>query len=167
MPKDNLEQYSQLHLIALLIGKPNSFVFWIDKLKSMKIQNSLNSRLILLVAISLFNIKYVVSQTYNCYSLVSMERKYNLKQSLCNVNINTSIKEIEVSKFFNGGTEPLNMKIDSIAQKEYNSEMCDWYYCHSDRKDILIVPVSNSKKKIYLFDFADEVTIFEYTFTYK
>lgn len=133
----------------------------------MKNPNSLILKFLFLIGITSNVFFSAFSQTYNCYSLVSMERKYNLKQSLCNVNINTSIKEVEVSKFFNGGTEPLNMKIDSIIQKEYNSEMCDWYYCHSERKDILIVPVSNYKKKIYLFDFADEVTIFEYTFTYK
>jgi len=98
---------------------------------------------------------------------MSKECEFDIKQSFSNVIINTSIKEVEVSKFFNGGTESLNMKIDSIVQKEYNSEKCDWYYCHSDRKDILIVPHSNYKKRIYLFDFADEVSIYEYIFTYK
>ncbi len=133
----------------------------------MKNPNSLILKFLFLIGITSNVFFSAFSQTYNCSSLMSKECKFDIKQSFSNVNINTSIKEIEVSKFFNGGTESLNMKIDSIIQKEYNSEMCDWYYCHSDRKDILIVPHSNYKKRIYLFDFADEVSIYEYIFTYK
>ncbi len=82
------------------------------------------------------------------------------------VNIDIDKAQISISKFLNGGKEPLIISIDSIQTKDYNFDMSKWYYGQSDgRKDIVIVP--NGKKNVHLFEFADEVTVFQYTFYFN
>lgn len=117
----------------------------------------------------LINSVSVYSQTFNCEFQTTWESEPKIKAAKNTITI--SATEISISKFLNGGTEPLKMAIDSVVVKDYNYEESTWYYCHSldseARKDILIAPKSTTKKKFYLFDFADDVTIFQYDFTYK
>lgn len=120
---------------------------------------------VLLIIFGLLGVVSSYSQTFNCNFLTAWESEPKLKSS--NSTITISSNEITISKFFNGGTEPLKMTIDSMVVKDYNFHESTWYYCHSDRKDIVIIPVSKIDKRIDLFDFADEVTMFHYGFSYR
>lgn len=105
------------------------------------------------------------SQTYNSYLQTEWESEPKLKAASNTISIKEN--QIIISNLYNGGTEALTMVIDSIVVKDYNFKECKWYYCHSERKDILIVPNTDSAKKINLFEFADEVTVFQYGFSCK
>jgi hypothetical protein len=104
-------------------------------------------------------------QTYNCKFVSESNFGSDLKPSKSIINIDSNKAEISISNFLNGGVEPLILSIDSIVYKEHNYINSKWYYCHSDRKDIVIVPPG--RNSVYLYDFADEVTIFQYVFTYS
>lgn len=123
----------------------------------------------LLMIFSLVSSLTACCQTFNCEFQTTWESKPKLKAANNTITINAT--EISISKFLNGGTETLKMAIDSVVVKDYNYEERTWYYCHSldseERKDILIAPTSTTKKKFYLFDFADDVTVFQYDFTYR
>lgn len=123
----------------------------------------------LLAIFSLFISFSVHSQSFNCVAQTTWEMTPKIKSTQNTITIVD--KEVSISKFLNGGTETLKLAIDSIVVKDYNYEKSTWYYCHSldseERKDILIAPTSTTKKKFYLFDFADDVTVFQYDFTYR
>jgi hypothetical protein len=105
------------------------------------------------------------SQTFACKIQTDWECEGKLKASHSIINI--SSKEITISNFLNGGTEPLLMTVDSIVSKDYHFHESTWYYCKSDSKAILIKPTSESNKRIDLYIFSDEVTLFHYGFSYK
>jgi hypothetical protein len=89
----------------------------------------------------------------------------------------TSKNYVIVTSFLNGGENSLIFKIDSVIEKNFFAKgNCRWYYGKSTipeadgsyRKNILIEPLDEKTiKKLYLFDFADEVTVFKYIFYYK
>lgn len=113
--------------------------------------------------ICLYSLASCYCQTYNCEFITTYESEPKLKSS--NSVISIGEKEISVSNFLSGGTKTLKLAVDSVANKDYNFHDATWYYCHSERKDIVVV--SKQIKKVYVFDFADEVTIFQYSFSYK
>jgi hypothetical protein len=121
---------------------------------------------ITLFLIAIFTINQSYCQKYESYMLTSWEYNFNTKMAYNDVIISSN--KITITDLFNGGKETLYMTIDSIVEKDYFGSPCKWYYCHSsDRKDIVIIPINNYRKKIYLFDFADDVTIFKYDFTFE
>lgn len=119
----------------------------------------------ILLCVTVFCSAMTYSQTYKSF----LQTKWESKPKTIDASNTISIKEnqIIISDFFNGGTEALTMDIDSLVVKDYNFKECKWYYCHSERKDILIVPNTDRAKDFTLFEFADDVTVFQYDFSCK
>jgi hypothetical protein len=107
-----------------------------------------------------------VPQTFKCDYQTIWDLKTELKTAQNTITI--SDKEISISKFLNGGTEPLKLAIDSVVEKEYLFKPSIWYYCHDNtKKQIFIASKSTYNKSFDLYDFSDEVTIFHYGFLQK
>ena len=104
------------------------------------------------------------AQTYTSSRMIT--KKSTFESQIFSRTITFNKETIVVSKYLNGMKDDFELKIDKTDEKEYNSENCKWYYCTSVKKDfmqgytkaIVVAPIYS--KKIYLFDFADEVTIF-------
>ncbi len=130
------------------------------------------AKFILMLFLTAFGLLNSYSQTYNCNLLTNWESEPKVKAAKHTITINS--KEISIGNFLNGGKETLKLSIDSVSVKDYNYNSSTWYYCHSfdllsdtgERKGIVIVPTSKSKRSLNYFEFADEVTIFQYGFDY-
>ena len=100
---------------------------------------------------------------------INKKSTFEIEEKSRTITVNN--ETIVISKLLNGGKEDYALRIDKIDEKDYNTDVnCKWYYCTSVKKDFLlgftkaIVVVPRSGRSIYLFDFADEVTIFSHQF---
>ena len=115
-----------------------------------------------LIAIGIFFCSYHVNAQTSYYSKRS-DDNYDCNRIIKSVSGKIEIEtgKITISNFLDGGTKPLILTVDSVESKDYLYSPATWYHCQGDgRFDIFIV----QGKKKYLFDFADEVTVFQYQF---
>lgn len=114
--------------------------------------------------------------SFNCSSYAEESSEMKMKTYGGTINV-IDEKVVEVTSFQESGTRSLVFKVDSVVTKNFFARgESKWYYGKDTkndgygnyRKEILIQPLKDSgSKKLYLFEFADEVTIFKYMFFYK
>lgn len=126
------------------------------------------SLMLILIAFGSVNLK-AQSKQFECNSVISEECDFKALTMKPSIYV-TPKPAVLITKFLSGGEKDLIIYVDSVVQKEFDLQgECNWYYGSSKdgRKNIFIEPIKTEKlKRVYLFDFADELTIFKYIFFY-